>query len=68
MLEKLYAKPILCQASLIPVASCCSTLMGTHPSGIIDLHLSQKFSIDAEVAKPSSLIVYDAVAFTGYRN
>jgi hypothetical protein len=30
--------------------------------------LSQKLPIDAEIAESSSFIVYDTVAFTGYRN
>lgn len=35
-----------------------------HPDGIIDLHLCQQFSINAEVAEAASLVVDDAVALT----
>lgn len=38
------------------------------PCGVIDLHLSQKFPVNAEIAEPPSLIVYDTVAFTRDRN
>lgn len=37
-----------------------------YPGGIIDLHLCQQFSINAEVAEVASLIVDDAVALAGY--
>lgn len=39
-----------------------------YPCWIIDLHLSQKFSVDAEIAESPSFIVDDTVAFTGNRN
>lgn len=42
--------------------------METYPCGVIDLHLSQKFPVNAEIAEPPSLIVYDTVAFTRDRN
>lgn len=38
----------------------------SHPCGVVDLHLRQKFSVDAEVAKTSSLVVNDAVALAGH--
>lgn len=37
-----------------------------YPGRIIDLHLCQQFSINAEVAKVASLIVDDAVALAGH--
>lgn len=37
-----------------------------YPARIIDLHLCQQFSIDAEVAKAASLVVDDAVALAGH--
>lgn len=42
--------------------------MQIYPCWIVDLHLSQKFSIDAEIAESPSFIVDDTVAFTGNRN
>lgn len=45
---------------------CCSA--SSHPGGIVDLHLCQQFSINAEVAEAPSLIVDNAVAFTGHRD
>lgn len=37
-----------------------------HPRGVVDLHLGQKFPVDAEVAETSSLVVDDAVALAGH--
>lgn len=37
-----------------------------YPGGIIDLHLCQKLSINAEVAEAAPLVVDDAVAFAGH--
>ena len=37
-----------------------------YPGGIIDLHLCQQFSINAEVAEAASLVVDDAVALAGH--
>lgn len=36
-----------------------------YPGGIIDFHLCQQFSINAEVAEASPLIVDDTVALAG---
>lgn len=38
--------------------------MQIYPGWIIDLHLSQKFPVNAEIAESPSFIVYDTVAFT----
>lgn len=42
--------------------------VSAYPGGIIDLHLCQKFSINAEVAEAASLVVDDAVALAGHRD
>lgn len=42
--------------------------MQIYPCWIVDLHLSQKFPIDAEIAESPSFIVDDTVAFTGDRD
>lgn len=42
--------------------------MQIYPCWIIDLHLSQKFPINAEIAEPPSFIVNDTVAFAGDGN
>lgn len=39
-----------------------------YPDGIIDLHLCQQLSINAEVAEASPLVVDDAVALAGHRD
>lgn len=39
-----------------------------YPGGIIDFHLCQQFSINAEVAEASPLIVDDTVALAGNRD
>lgn len=46
------------------LASECHT--SAHPGGIIDLHLCQQFSINAEVAEAASLVADDAVALAGH--
>lgn len=40
----------------------------TYPSGIIDLHLCQQFSINAEVAEVASFIVDDTVTLAWHRD
>lgn len=39
-----------------------------YPCGIIDFHLCQQFSVYAEVAESTPLIVDDAVSLTGHRD
>lgn len=43
-----------------------SERVSAYPGGIIDLHLCQQFSINAEVAEVASLVVDDAVALAGH--
>jgi len=45
-----------------------SELLQPYPCGIVDLHLSQQFPVDAEVAEAASLVVNDAVALAGHRD
>lgn len=42
--------------------------VSSYACGVIDLHLGQEFSINAEVTEVSSLIVDDTVALTGHRD
>lgn len=42
--------------------------VSAYPGGIIECHLCQKFSINAEVAEAASLVVDDAVALARHRN
>lgn len=54
------------QLPLIPwLQSYVAFTKQTYPCGIIDLHLSQKFPINAEIAEPPSFVVDDTVAFAG---
>lgn len=41
---------------------------GSYTCGVIDFHLRQKFSINAEVTELPSFIVDDTVALAGHRD
>lgn len=40
----------------------------SHLGGVVDFHLCQQFSIDAEVAETASFVTDDAVALAGHRD
>lgn len=40
----------------------------SHLGGVVDFHLCQQFSIDAEVAEKTSFVTDDAVALAGHRD
>lgn len=48
------------------MASCLR--VRSYPGGVIELHLSEQLAVDAEVAETASLVVDDAVTFTGDGN
>lgn len=43
-------------------------VLPSHLGGVVDFHLCQQFSIDAEVAETTSLVTDNAVALAGHRD
>lgn len=63
----LYLQHLNCiRFSFLSFVKCIDVGKCPYSGGIVDLHLCQQFSINAEVAKAAPLVVDDAVALAGH--